>query len=97
LFSFKNLLNLNLVYVFNNLLFDYRFILITKSQQSLISLSLFRQSAVWLERECQDFFNLYFLYLEDSRKLLLDYTNNFKLVDNTSNLPTYNSNYYELF
>lgn len=74
---------------------DTKIIQIQKSNQNrLFSISKIFSNASWLERENSEMFDLIFINLVDSRKLLLDYTCGRGLMLKT-NYKVYNSNYYK--
>jgi NADH:ubiquinone oxidoreductase subunit C len=63
-------------YNLNSMLSDSRVSVVTSidsNTPSILSISTILYSATWLERELQEFSGITFLYLIDTRRLLLDY------------------------
>jgi NADH:ubiquinone oxidoreductase subunit C len=67
---------LTIQYNLNSMVNDSRISILTnidKNSPNILSISSIIYSAVWLERELQEFSGVSFLYLSDTRRLLLDY------------------------
>lgn len=61
------------------------------------SLSHILFNSIWLEREVSEFSELYFKNLEDTRRLLLDYTIKKEEITNEGIFSTYNNIFHEFF
>lgn len=87
--------------IFLSLFLDIKIIQIhyyTK-QISIKTLTNIFQNAIWLERENSEMFNINYLFLKDTRKLLLDYTNTRGIMlknTNNINFTYYYKNYYNV-
>lgn len=69
----SNLFSAYSCYFFNFSIYNFSNLNITNQLNSLSKLFL---SCVWIERELSEFFNIFFIGLKDSRRLLSDYTTN---------------------
>lgn len=90
--AFNNLNTTQLVYANSCLLTNNKiniYISLLKTKNSILSISNIFKSTTWVERELQEFNNITFLFLRDSRRLLTDYTND----KNNYNKDNYYNNY----
>lgn len=66
---------------YNCMLTNSQILFVTKLHKnfnlSIFSVSTFFLGSQWVERELKEFYNLFYVNLNDSRRLLTDYTNNF--------------------
>ena len=87
-------------YNLNSMLNDSRVSIITNIKSNsphILSISKIFYSVVWLERELQEFSGVSFLYLTDTRRLLLDYLES-KCFRQThvGNDKNFNNNIYDI-
>lgn len=72
-------------YTLQTVFFDYKMLLTTTYNTNIISITTLYNGNVWLERELKEMNNVEFLYLTDTRKLLLNYTYDDTLLYNNYN------------
>lgn len=73
-------------YTLQTVFFDYKMLLITTFNTSIMSITTLYNGNVWLERELKEMNNIEFLYLTDTRKLLSNYTYDDTLLYNNYNI-----------
>lgn len=78
--------NNNIYYNSSQTIFcDFKILLNVNIQDTLISISSIYRGNIWVEREIREFYNIFILNLNDTRKLLLNYNYNSDLIYNNFN------------